>query len=371
MPAMPEGVEEGIRRGIYKLAPAAERRNAGRASTCSAAARSCARRCARRSCSPSDGVAADVWSVTSYTELRRDALACERWNMLHPDEPTAPVRISASVSPDEPWPVDRRQRLHEDASPIRSRASSRPVSSRSAPTASAAATRARRCAASSRSTPRDHRRRARRAGAPRHHSRRCRRRRDRDSTSTPSGRPRHPLTIVATAVVDCVRPLGDPARMWIEPVALEGRYVRLEPLSPAHVPALWAATAPELYRFKPYALSNEDDMRRFVGAAPAHAGRRRGTRVRHHRSRHRRGGGIEQLFRRRCAASADRDRRDLGRPGPPAHAGQHRGEVPDAGPRLRTLGCRASSSRPTAEREVRAALCGSAPSRRASSATTW
>ena len=32
------------------------------------------------------GVAADVWSVTSYKELRREALECERWNMLHPTE---------------------------------------------------------------------------------------------------------------------------------------------------------------------------------------------------------------------------------------------------------------------------------------------
>ena len=35
------------------------------------------------------GVAADVWSVTSYKELRRDALDCERWNMLHPGEAAA------------------------------------------------------------------------------------------------------------------------------------------------------------------------------------------------------------------------------------------------------------------------------------------
>jgi pyruvate dehydrogenase E1 component len=32
------------------------------------------------------GVAADVWSVTSYQELYREAHACERWNMLHPTE---------------------------------------------------------------------------------------------------------------------------------------------------------------------------------------------------------------------------------------------------------------------------------------------
>ncbi|MBW7925871.1 MAG: pyruvate dehydrogenase (acetyl-transferring), homodimeric type [Burkholderiaceae bacterium] len=33
------------------------------------------------------GIAADVWSMTSFTELRRDGLDCERWNMLHPEEP--------------------------------------------------------------------------------------------------------------------------------------------------------------------------------------------------------------------------------------------------------------------------------------------
>jgi len=33
------------------------------------------------------GIGADVWSMTSFTELRRDGLDCERWNMLHPGEP--------------------------------------------------------------------------------------------------------------------------------------------------------------------------------------------------------------------------------------------------------------------------------------------
>ena len=37
------------------------------------------------------GIAADVWSVTSFTELRRDGLAVERWNALHP---TASQRTS-------------------------------------------------------------------------------------------------------------------------------------------------------------------------------------------------------------------------------------------------------------------------------------
>ncbi len=37
------------------------------------------------------GVSAEAWSATSWTELRRDAMACEEWNMLQPDaEPRVP-----------------------------------------------------------------------------------------------------------------------------------------------------------------------------------------------------------------------------------------------------------------------------------------
>jgi pyruvate dehydrogenase E1 component len=32
-------------------------------------------------------VSSNVWSVTSYAQLRRDAQDCQRWNMLHPDQP--------------------------------------------------------------------------------------------------------------------------------------------------------------------------------------------------------------------------------------------------------------------------------------------
>jgi pyruvate dehydrogenase E1 component len=42
------------------------------------------------------GVAADVWSATSWTELRRDAMACESYNLLHPGaEPRVPYVTSA------------------------------------------------------------------------------------------------------------------------------------------------------------------------------------------------------------------------------------------------------------------------------------
>jgi pyruvate dehydrogenase E1 component len=34
------------------------------------------------------GIGCDVWSVTSYSELRRNAMDCQHWNDLHPDQPS-------------------------------------------------------------------------------------------------------------------------------------------------------------------------------------------------------------------------------------------------------------------------------------------
>jgi pyruvate dehydrogenase E1 component len=50
------------------------------------------------------GVSADVWSATSWTELRRDALASESWNMLHPGEPPRVPYVSSVLS-GAPGPV--------------------------------------------------------------------------------------------------------------------------------------------------------------------------------------------------------------------------------------------------------------------------
>ena len=69
-----------------------------------ARARSCARCSRPPSCSQSDfGVAADVWSVTSFTELARDGIEAERWNLLHPTEdargaPTSTQRSRAAAA---------------------------------------------------------------------------------------------------------------------------------------------------------------------------------------------------------------------------------------------------------------------------------
>jgi pyruvate dehydrogenase E1 component len=83
-PAMPQGAEQGIIKGAYLL----------RESTAKAKLRvqlmgsgTILREVlAGAALLESDwGVAADVWSATSFTELRRDGLAADRWNMLHPE----------------------------------------------------------------------------------------------------------------------------------------------------------------------------------------------------------------------------------------------------------------------------------------------
>ncbi len=95
MPAMPEGVTEGILKGMYKLRPAAVKPGGERGVSTPRSkihllgSGPILRYClsAQQVLAEKYGVAADVWSVTSYKELRRDALACERWNTLHPTEP--------------------------------------------------------------------------------------------------------------------------------------------------------------------------------------------------------------------------------------------------------------------------------------------
>ena len=95
------------------------------------------------------GVPADVYSVTSFSELRKNALDIERWNLLHPTEPAqADLHTRGARRPARA--VHRRHRLHEDRCRIRSANGYRAGTPCSAPTASAAATRARSCAASSR-----------------------------------------------------------------------------------------------------------------------------------------------------------------------------------------------------------------------------
>ncbi len=85
MPAMPEGVTEGILRGIYKLRPALKGKATAQLFGSGPILLEALR--AQEILAEKYGVQTDVWSVTSYTELRRDALSAERWSRLHPDKP--------------------------------------------------------------------------------------------------------------------------------------------------------------------------------------------------------------------------------------------------------------------------------------------
>ncbi len=86
MPPMPEGLDpEGVLKGIYRCQVARDGKAKvqlfGSGPILNEALR------AQRILGEKYGVPADVWSVTSYNELRRDALTVERWNRLHPDQP--------------------------------------------------------------------------------------------------------------------------------------------------------------------------------------------------------------------------------------------------------------------------------------------
>ena len=90
MPAMPPGdrVRDGILRGMYLYqASTSDKKTKLRAQLFGSGAILREAIQAQAILAEQYGVAADVWSVTSYKELYRDAIESERWNMLHPLEP--------------------------------------------------------------------------------------------------------------------------------------------------------------------------------------------------------------------------------------------------------------------------------------------
>jgi pyruvate dehydrogenase E1 component len=86
MPGMPEGVTEGIIQGIYKLSSRDVDGARARVQLFGTGPILRSSLAAQELLAEKFQIASDVWSVTSYTQLRRDAQTCERWNMLHPEE---------------------------------------------------------------------------------------------------------------------------------------------------------------------------------------------------------------------------------------------------------------------------------------------
>ncbi len=83
-PVMPEGVKDGILKGMYLYKPSDHKRAKLRAQLFGSGAILNEVLKAQDILWDKFQVAADVWSVTSYKVLRRDGLQVERWNMLHP-----------------------------------------------------------------------------------------------------------------------------------------------------------------------------------------------------------------------------------------------------------------------------------------------
>ncbi len=97
MPAMPAGVKEGILRGLYRFKAADDKKGKLRAQLLGSGAILPEVIKAQALLAEKFGVAADVWSVTSYKELHRDAHAAERWNRLHPGEKPRVPYVSACL----------------------------------------------------------------------------------------------------------------------------------------------------------------------------------------------------------------------------------------------------------------------------------
>jgi len=95
-PALPAGSEDGILRGMYRLregqgdGPRVQLMGAGTILREHLAAAEILER--------DHAIAADVWSMTSYNELRRDGLDTDRWNRLHPEATPRTCHVERSLT---------------------------------------------------------------------------------------------------------------------------------------------------------------------------------------------------------------------------------------------------------------------------------
>jgi pyruvate dehydrogenase E1 component len=95
-PAMPKGAEDGILKGLYPLSNGG--RGKVRVQLLGAGTILREVQAAAEMLEADYNIPADVWSVTSFNELRRDGLDCERWNLLHPDEPPREAYVTRMLS---------------------------------------------------------------------------------------------------------------------------------------------------------------------------------------------------------------------------------------------------------------------------------
>ncbi|MCC7326857.1 MAG: pyruvate dehydrogenase (acetyl-transferring), homodimeric type [Burkholderiales bacterium] len=109
-PAMPEGAREAILKGMYLLREGSAKVKGKGTTKAPRVQLLGSGTILREVMAAADllagdfGVAADVWSATSFTELRRDGLDAERWSMLHPEEPRRASHVETCLA-DRAGPV--------------------------------------------------------------------------------------------------------------------------------------------------------------------------------------------------------------------------------------------------------------------------
>ena len=92
---MPEGAEEGILRGMYLLQKGGRKKLRVQLLGSGTILREVI--AAADLLKDDFAVDADIWSITSFNELRRDGLDVERWNMLHPDKKARESYVEQSL----------------------------------------------------------------------------------------------------------------------------------------------------------------------------------------------------------------------------------------------------------------------------------
>ena len=104
-PPMPAGVEDGIIQGAYLLKQSeTTNQESPRAQLVASGAIMREALAAAELLAADCGVACDIWSATSLSELRRNGMAAERWNLLHPEDPPKVPYIQSLLAA-HPGPV--------------------------------------------------------------------------------------------------------------------------------------------------------------------------------------------------------------------------------------------------------------------------
>ncbi len=101
MPPMPKGVEEGILNGIYKFKASTSRRGGNKVHLFGSGTILNEAVKARELLEKQFDISADVWSVTSYKNLYRDAVATDRENMRHPEKKPGECYLARQLAEEE------------------------------------------------------------------------------------------------------------------------------------------------------------------------------------------------------------------------------------------------------------------------------